>query len=125
MQQRKLFIPPVALIGTLATTILEGGTTAESGNTGYTAVKTRLIIRHIRIVNTTAGALAVSLFVGAAAAATAGTEFAFSAYSVAANSYVDWYGELILDATTPKALCGGSTTTGLTINFDNCEIGFA
>lgn len=124
MQQRPLFIAPIPLIGTLATTILEGGTTAESGNTGYTVQKTRIIVKHIRIVNTTSGALAVSLFVGAAAAAAAGTEFAFSAYSVPANSYVDWYGTLILDASIPKALCGGSTTTGLTINID-AEIGFA
>jgi hypothetical protein len=125
MQNKRLFIPPIALTGTLATTLVEAGTTAESGNTGYVAAKAYILIRHMRVINTTAGPLAVSLFVGAAAAALAGTEFHWSAAVVAANSYLDWYGELKLDATTPKALTGGSTTTGLTLNCDNAEIGFA
>ena len=125
MQNKRLHINPIALTGTLATTLIEPGTTAESGNTGYTVGKAYILIRHIRVVNTTAGALALSLFVGAAAAAAAGTEFAFPASVIPANGYVDWYGELRLDGTTTaSALCGGSTTTGLTLNADNAEIGF-
>lgn len=126
MQNKRLSIPPIALTGTLATTIVEPGTTAESGNAGYTASKAYILIRHFRVINTTSGALSVSLFKGAAATAAAGTEFAFSATPVPGNSYIEWYGELRLDGTTTaSALCGGSTTTGLTIDIDNAEIGFS
>jgi hypothetical protein len=112
---------PVALTGTLATTVISPKITTLTGGAGFTQTQPYVIIRHIRIVNTTAGALAVSLFVGAAATAAAGTEFAFSAYSVSANSYVEWYGAQRLDGNV-DFLCGGSTTTGLTLNAEG-EIG--
>ena len=98
------------------------GTTAETGAVGYTPTKSTILLRHIRVINTTAGALAVSLFKGVAATAAAGTEFAFSATVVPANSYLDWNGLLRLDS--GSVLCGGSTTTGLTIEGEG-EIGMA
>lgn len=118
-QNRTLNIQPIALTGTLATTILKAFITTLTGGAGYTQTQPYILVTHMRIVNTTSGPLAVSLFVGAAATASAGTEFAFSATVVPANSYVDWYGKLRLDGSTAfEALCGGSTTTGLTINID-------
>jgi hypothetical protein len=124
MQNKRLSIPPVALTATLATTLLEPGPNAEFGNTGYTPSKSYILFRHMRVANTTSGALTVSLFKGAAATAAAGTEFAWSAASVPANGYLDWFGELRLDGTTTaSALCGGASSTGLTLNIDNAEIG--
>jgi len=126
MQNKRLSIPPIALTTTNATTLLEPGTTAESGNTGYTATKAYILVRHMRAVNTTSGALTLSLYKGAAASAVAGTEFAWNATSVPANSYLDWVGELRLDGTTTaSAICGGASATGMTLNIDNAEIGFA
>jgi hypothetical protein len=130
MQNKRINIPPIALTGTLATTLINSFITTLTGCApAGLMTQPYILIRHIRIVNTTAGALAVSLFHGAAAAAAAGTEFAFSAVSVPAFSYVDWYGELRLDGgngtTTATCLCGGSTTTGLSMIVDNAEIGLS
>jgi hypothetical protein len=55
------------------------------------------ILRHIRIVNKTGGAVTFSGYIGATGASAAGTEFLGTALSIAANSYVDWYGSLRLD----------------------------
>lgn len=112
------FTYTAALTGTLATNILQPA--AAGSGTGYTPTASYIILRHMRVVNTTGGALAVSLFVGASASAAAGTEFAWSATSVPANSYLDWFGYRKL--LTANFLTGGSTTTGLTLNIEG-EIG--
>jgi hypothetical protein len=114
---------PVALSATLTTNILNpqtltGGVTAGTSNTN-----TYIILRHIRIVNKTAGAVTFSLYVGATGANTAGTEFMGTATSVAANSYVDWYGQLRLD-TTDFLVGGASAGTSLTFEAEG-EIGIA
>lgn len=122
MAQNKAFrFGPIALTTTLTTNILNpagatGGTNA--GSSGQ-----YIILRHIRIVNKTGSAATVSLWIGATGANAAGTEFAFQAYSVAANSYVDWYGSLRLD--TADFLVGGSgTATALSIEGEG-EVGVA
>jgi hypothetical protein len=126
MQNMRLSIPPIALSATLSTTLLEPGTSPESGETGYTPSKSYILFRHMRVVNTTNAALLVSLFKGAAGADAAGTEFAWNAASVPANGYLDWVGECRLDGTaTASALTGGASNTGLTLNIDCAEIGFA
>ena len=113
---------PVALTTTLTTNILNPGTT--TGGTNCTAApydKLNLILRHIRIVNKTGSAATVSLWLGASAGNVAGTEFAFQATSIPANSYVDWYGAL--NMSTADFLVGGSgTTTALSIEGEG-EIG--
>lgn len=117
-------VGPVALTTTLTTNILNpqtltGGVSA--GGTSNTA--TYLILRHIRIANKTASAATFSLWIGATGANTAGTEFMGTAQSVAANSYVDWYGMVRLD--TADFLVGGSgTATALTLEGEG-EIGVA
>jgi hypothetical protein len=75
--------------------------TTPSGNVGISnpaTIALYLLLTHIRIVNKGAGAATVSLYIGATGGSAAGTEFAFNGYSVAQNSYVDWYGRLRLDA---------------------------
>lgn len=117
-------VGPVALTTTLTTNILNpqtltGGVSA--GGTSNTA--TYLILRHIRISNKTGSAATFSLWIGATGANAAGTEFIGTAQSVAANSYVDWYGMVRLD--TADFLVGGAgTTTALTLEGEG-EIGVA
>jgi hypothetical protein len=124
MASNKLIrIGPVALTTTLTTNIynppaLSGGVVAGTSNTN-----TYVIFRHIRIVNKTSSAATFSLYIGATGANAAGTEFMGIAQSVPANSYVDWYGVLRLDAA--DFLVGGAgTATALTFQAEG-EIGIA
>jgi len=112
---------PVALSATLTTNILNPG--ATTGGTGMPATSTNLyfLIRHIRIVNKTAGAVTFSLYIGATGANAAGTEVIGTAYSVAANSAFDWYGLLTLDV-ADFLVGGASAGTSLTFEAEG-EIG--
>lgn len=112
---------PVALSATLTTNILNPGTT--TGGVGMPATSGNLyyLIRHIRIVNKTGGAVTFSLYVGATGANTAGTEFMGTATSIAANSYIDWYGALTLDV-ADFLVGGASAGTSLTLQAEG-ELG--
>jgi hypothetical protein len=57
-----------------------------------------IILRHLRAVNKTAGAITISLWIGATGANAVGTEFAWQAAVVPANSFLDWFGAVRLDA---------------------------
>ena len=97
---------------------LTGGVNPPGGSTN-----SYYVIRHIRIVNKTAGAVTFSGFIGATGGSAAGTEFLGSGLSVGANSFVDWYGVLRLD--TGDFLTGSaSAATSLTIEAEG-EIGVA
>ena len=112
---------PVAMSNTLTTNVVNPPTL--TGGTGLAGTNTAsyLILRHIRIVNKTAGAVTFSLYIGATGGNVAGTEFMGLGTSVAANSYVDWYGMLRLD--TADFLVGGaSAATSLTFQAEG-EIG--
>ena len=118
---KNIRLGPVALTTTLTTNIfnpptLTGGTgvPANSTNTFY-------ILRHIRVVNKTAGAATLTLYIGATGGNVAGTEFLGLGLSVAANSYNDWYGVLRLD-TSDFVVGGSGTATALTIDAEG-EIG--
>lgn len=115
MQAKPFRFGPVALTTTLTTNILNPGTTTGGVNaTSSPYDKTRILLKHIRIVNKTASAATFSLYIGATGANAAGTEFIGTALSVAANSAFDWYGMIPLD--TADFLVGGSgTATALTI----------
>jgi hypothetical protein len=80
-----------------------------------------LLIKHIRIVNKTAGAVTCSFWLGASVTNAAGTEVIGQALSVPANSYVDWYGALRLDA-ADFLVGGASAGTSLSIQGEG-EIG--
>jgi len=122
MASNKLFrLGPVILSATLTTNILNPP--AASGGVGAGSSGNYIVLRHIRIVNKTAGAVTASLWIGATAANAAGTEFAFQATSIPANSYVDWYGVLRLDV--GDFLVGGAGAgASLTIDGEG-EIGVA
>ena len=122
MQNRALRCGPTALGTTYSTTLVNSSVTSLAGPTGYTQTQPYVILTHIRIVNkSSSGAATVSLYIGASGADAAGTEFAFNAYSVAQNSYVDWYGRVRLES-TDYLTGGGSAATTLTFQAEG-EIG--
>ena len=104
---------PVALSATLTTNILNTPAATGAG-TGIAAQTVYAVLRHIRIVNKTAGAVTFSLWLGATGANAAGTEVIGTALSVAANSAYDWYGMLRMDA-ADFLVGGASAGTSLTI----------
>lgn len=124
MQNKPFRFGPLALTNTLTTNIFNPGTT--TGGVACTSApydKLRVIIRHIRIVNKTAGAVTFSLYVGATGANAAGTEFLGTGRSIAANSAEDFYGAWPFD-TTDFLVGGASATTSLTIEGEG-EVGVA
>jgi hypothetical protein len=122
MAANKIFrFGPVALTTILTTNILNPNVTSLAGTTGFTMSQPYIILKHIRIVNKTASAATCSFWLGATGANTAGTEVIGQGLSVPANSYVDWYGQLRLDAA--DFLVGGAgTATALSIQGEG-EIG--
>ena len=117
---RVLRIGPVALTNTLTTNILNPA--AAGSGTGYTPTASYIILRHIHVVNKTAGAVTFSLWVGGTGGNVAGTEW-FNAQSVAANSVFDWYGLMRLDS-TDFLVGGASAATSLTFEAE-WEVGLA
>jgi|SRR6187401_2750611 len=112
---------PVALSGTLTTNILNPPTTSGGVNAGTSPQY--IILRHVRIVNKTAGAVSFSLWLGGSGLNTAGTEVIGQGTSVAANSFIDWYGLMRLDS-ADFLVGGASAATSLTIQGEG-EIGVA
>lgn len=122
MASNKVFrFGPVALTNTLTTNILNGNVTSLAGPVGFTMTQPYMIIRHIRIVNKTAGAVTFSLWLGATGGNAAGTEVVGTGLSVAANSAYDWYGQMRMDA-ADFLVGGASANTSLTISGEG-EIG--
>lgn len=131
VENRAIRLGPVALTTTTTTNIwnpptLTGGTPSDTSNS-------YLIINHIRVTNKTASAAKVGLWIGATGANAAGTESIFGGtassgaltqgVSIPAQSYRDWFGELLMEPT--DFLVGGSDiATALTISAEG-EIGLA
>jgi hypothetical protein len=125
-------IGPIQL-GTTTTTNLFNTPTLTGGvNPPSTSTASYVILRHIRVSNNSAAAVQFATWIGTTgtnATAAAGPFPGIAAagtltngVSVAANSYVDWYGALRMD--TADFLVGGSLTsaTALTLEMEG-EIG--
>ena len=112
---------PIALTNTLTTNILNPPTATGGVNGGSSSMY--IILKHVRIVNKTVGAVTCSFWLGATGANAAGTEVIGQGLSVPANSYVDWYGLMRLDA-ADFLVGGASAATSLSIQGDG-EIGVA
>jgi len=112
---------PIALTNTLTTNILNPTVTSLAGPVGFTMTQPYLLIKHIRIVNKTAGAVTFSLWLSITAGNAAGTEVIGQALSIAANSAFDWYGVLRLDV-ADFLVGGASAATSLSIQGEG-EIG--
>lgn len=121
MQNKVFRFGPIALTTTLTTNLLNPP--AASGGVNGGASGQYIVLRHIRLVNKTGGAVTASFWLGATGGNVAGTEVIGQGLSVQANSFVDWYGALRLD--TADFLVGGSNTaTALSIEGEG-EIGVA
>ena len=112
---------PVALTNTLTTNIINPNVTSLAGPVGFTMTQPYVIIKHIRIVNKTGGAVTFSLWLGATGANAAGTEVIGNALSVAANAPYDWYGLMRMDA-ADFLVGGASANASLTFEAEG-EIG--
>ena len=112
---------PVAMSNTLTTNILNPPT--ATGGIGAGSSPNYIILRHIRILNKTAGAITFSMWLGATGANAAGTEVIGIAKSVAANDSYDWNGSMRLDS-TDFLVGGASAAASLTIQGEG-EIGVA
>ena len=122
MAANKVFrFGPVALTNTLTTNILNPPTATGGVNGGSSS--NYIVLKHVRVVNKTAGAVTFSLWLGATGGNAAGTEVIGQGKSVAANDYVDWYGLLRLDA-ADFLVGGASAATSLSIEGEG-EIGVA
>jgi hypothetical protein len=120
MAQNKIFrFGPIALTNTLTTNLLNPPTATGGTNGGSSAMY--IVLKHVRIVNKTAGAVTCSFWIDATGGNTAGKEVIAQATSVAANSYIDWYGQLRLDA-ADFLVGGASANTSLSIQGEG-EIG--
>lgn len=119
MNNKAFRFGPVALTNTLTTNILNPPTATGGTNGGSSAMY--IILRHIRIVNKTAGAVTFSLWLGATGGNVAGTEVIGQGKSVPANDYIDWYGYLRLDS-ADFLVGGASAATSLSIEGEG-EIG--
>ena len=101
---------PVAMAAS-ATNIVNPPTLTGGTGIANTNTNSYLVLRHIRLVNKTAGAVTASLFVGATGGSAAGTEFFVNATSIPANSAIDWYGMLRLEpADFLTGLAGAATS---------------
>lgn len=119
MQNSPFRFGPVALTNVLTTNILNPPTAAGGVNAG--AASQYILLRHIRIVNKTVGAVTFSLWLGATGGNVAGTEVIGQGKSVPANDSIDWYGYLLMKA-ADFLVGGASAITSLTIEGEG-EIG--
>jgi len=107
MGTTKRLAGPLALTTVLTTNVYQGG-----GGSSL-IVDT---VRHIHVVNKTGGNAALSLWLGATGANTAGTEL-FTGHVIPANSEFDYYCEMEMKST--DFLVGGAdTATALSITIE-------
>ena len=121
MNNKAFRFGPIALTNTLTTNLLNPATLTGGVNGGSGA--TYIILRRINIINKTAGAITLSLWLGATGGNVAGTELAVG-LSIPANSTIPLpFAYLRLDF--GDFLVGGaSANTSLTIEGEG-EIGVA
>lgn len=123
MAANKILNIEPAYVPSSAGNLLNCAITSLSGPTGYTQTQPYIVLKHIRLQNKTASAVTVTLYKGATGGSTGGTEFAFGAVSIAANSYVDWYGQARFDSADYLTGIAG-TASAVTITMEG-EIGLS
>lgn len=122
MQNKAFNFGPVALTNVLTTNILNPGAGARATPpVGYVDTIPYIILRHLRIVNKTAGPVSFSLWKGATGANAAGTEIVGIGKVVPANDYIDWYGYMRVDS-ADFLVGGASANASLSIQGEG-EIG--
>lgn len=105
---------PIALTNTLTTNLLNPATVTGGVNSGSSPLF--ILLRHLRAVNKTAGAVTISLWIGATGANAAGTEFTWQATPVPANSFLDFYPQNCRLDSTDFLVGGASANTSLSLH---------
>lgn len=111
----------IIAVPNVAGNILNPGT-VTGGVNATPPVNTYMLLKKIRIVNKNNVAVAISAWIGATGATAAGTEFAWNAYSIPANSYVDWNSTGRILNVADFLVMLASAATSLVANIDG-EIG--
>lgn len=111
---KKIRFGPVAL-GTGAANLINPPTLTGGTGLAGTNSNTYILLYHIRLVNKTGIAATASLYIGATGASAAGTEFAFNTTTIAANSFVEWFGILRLE---PADFLTGLANATSTVTFE-------
>lgn len=112
---------PIALTAALNNNLLNPPAAAGGVNAG--ASPQYIVLKHLRIVNKSASAVAFSMWLGATGANAAGTEVIGQGQVIAANSSYDWYGLLRIDA-ADFLVGGASAANALSVSGEG-EIGVA
>jgi len=94
MQNKPIRFGPIAVPNAIGN-LFNPPTLAGGVNVPGTA--TYVIIRHLRILNKTAGPVNFSGYIGATGGSAAGTEFIGTLKAIPANDHIDWYGAVRLD----------------------------
>jgi hypothetical protein len=101
MASNKVFNSQPAYISTVAASsnLFNCFTSQTPAWVGLNITQPYAIMKHIRVMNNlTTAAVNVTLYKGATIGTASGTQFAISSVAVAANSYVDWYGQARFDS---------------------------
>lgn len=120
MQNSPFRFGPIALTNTLTTNLLNPPTAAGGVNGG--SGNQYILLKHVRIVNKTVGAVTCSFWLGGTGGNVAGTEVIAQAKSVPANDAIDWYSPGLLIKAADFLVGGASANTSLTIEGEG-EIG--
>lgn len=130
MQNKKFRSGPIAITATTTTNLLNPPTVTGGVNAGSSPCY--ILIRHVRVHNSTNAAINLCTFIGATGANAAGTSAIFAGaaaagvltqgQSIPANSSVDVYTDMRLDSA--DFLVGGASATGLSMVISG-EIGVA
>lgn len=107
-------VGPLALTNTYTTNIMNPGTTT-GGTNGGGSKNLCIVLNHIHISDKSGAGGTFRLYKGATGGNVAGTEFMGTNVTVAANSYVDFYGEWLFKVA--DFLVGGASA-GTTLTFE-------
>jgi hypothetical protein len=122
MQNKQVNIQGIAVTNAISN-LLNCGISSLAGPVGMTHSQPYLLARHIRVMNKTASGVTLTCYKGATGGSAAGTEFAFAAVTIPANSSVDWYGSARFDSTDFLTGVAGANNA-LVLNVEG-EIGFS
>jgi hypothetical protein len=112
---------------TAATNILNCAITSLAGPTGYTQTQPYILLRHIRANNKDTVPHTITLYKGATAGSSGGTEFAFANVVIPAQQSVDWFagaGGARFDSTDFLTGIDATSANKVTLNMEG-DIGLA
>jgi len=98
MAANKILNVPQQFIPNAAGNLLNCNVTSLAGPVGFTMTQPYIIVKHIRVNNNDASAHVITLYKGATAGSSAATAFGFVNFSLAGQSFQDWYGQMRFDA---------------------------